>query len=74
MVNQAMAAVAGEYLYSMLVRRRLTTFATSIDLGGLSMRSLPTTKAAISQACKLATNFFAVDRQPKRAATKKRVV
>ena len=72
MVNQAMAAVAGEYLYNMLVRRRLTTFATSIDLGGLSMRSLPTTKAAIQAACKLPANFFAVDRQPKRAKKAKR--
>lgn len=67
MVNQAMAAVAGEYLYNLIVRRRLTVFATSIDLESLSMRSQPITARAIAQACGLDESFFS-KQQKKRAA------
>jgi hypothetical protein len=50
MINQAMAAVTAQYLYQIVVARRLTTFATTLDLGSLSMRSLPTTARAVSEA------------------------
>lgn len=50
MVNQAMAAIAAQYCYQMVVARRLTTFATTVDLASLSMRSLPITAATISEA------------------------
>jgi len=56
MVNQAMAAVVGQYLYQIVVSRGLTTFATSIDLSSLSMRSLPITPSAVSQATGVSLN------------------
>lgn len=51
MVNQMMAAIAGEYLYNLIVRRRLTTFSTTVDLASLSMRTSPITARAIVEAC-----------------------
>jgi len=51
MVNQAMAAIVGQYLYQIVVQRKLTTFQTVIDLVSLSMRSLPITAAQLAQAC-----------------------
>ena len=43
MVNQAMAMVGGEYLYQIVVKRRLTMFHTAIDLQTLTMRTLSIT-------------------------------
>lgn len=51
MVNQTMAAIAGQYLYSIVVQRRLTTFQTVVDLASLSMRSTPITATQLAQAC-----------------------
>jgi PRTRC genetic system ThiF family protein len=48
MINQAMAAVVAQYLYQLVVQRRLTRFATMIDLATLTMRSLPITAAQLS--------------------------
>lgn len=50
MVNQAIAAVAGQYLYQLVVERRITTCSTTISLAGLSMRSTPITATALAQA------------------------
>jgi len=50
MVNQAMAAIAAQYLYQIVISRRLATFCTTIDLGGLVMRSEPITAAALGRA------------------------
>lgn len=50
MVNQMMAAIAAEYLYNLVVRRRLTTFATSVDLASLTMQTQPITARALAQA------------------------
>jgi PRTRC genetic system ThiF family protein len=50
MTNQAVAAVAAQYLYTIVVRRRLTTFDTCIALSGLAMRSQPITAARIAEA------------------------
>lgn len=53
MVNQAVAAVAAQYLHDLIIARRLTTFCTSISLAPLAMRSTPTTEAAIVAAAGL---------------------
>lgn len=37
MVNQTMAAIAGQYLYQLIVGRRLTTFRTVVDLHSLTI-------------------------------------
>ena len=58
MVNQAMASVVGQYLYQIVIGRQLTTFATSIDLGSLSMRSQPITPKAVSQATGVPLNVL----------------
>lgn len=50
MVNQMMAAIASQYLYQIVVRRRLTTFQTVVDLDSLAMRSDPITAANLSRA------------------------
>lgn len=49
MVNQMMAAIAAQYLYQIIIGRRLTTYQTVVDLGGLAMRSDPITAASISR-------------------------
>jgi hypothetical protein len=50
MINQAMAAIVAQYLHRIVVKRRLMTFATTLDLDSLAMRSLPTTARAVSEA------------------------
>lgn len=50
MVNQMMAAIASQYLYQIVVRRRLTTFQTVVDLDSLAMRSDAITAANLSRA------------------------
>lgn len=51
MVNQAMAAIAAQYAYQIVMGRRLTTFQTTIDLASLTMRSLPITATALASIC-----------------------
>lgn len=41
MVNDWMACAAASYLYALLRRQPVTTFATFVSLDGLSVRSLP---------------------------------
>lgn len=53
MVNQTMAAIAGQYLYQLIIKRKLMTFQTVVDLSSLSMRSTPITAAALAEACGL---------------------
>jgi PRTRC genetic system ThiF family protein len=50
MVNQAVAAVAAQYLHDLIILRRLTTFETTISLAPIAMRSRPITAAAIAEA------------------------
>ncbi|HNP71818.1 MAG TPA: ThiF family adenylyltransferase [Kouleothrix sp.] len=50
MVNQMMASIVGQYLYQIVIGRRLTTFRTVVDLASLTMRSDPITAAALSAA------------------------
>jgi PRTRC genetic system ThiF family protein len=49
MVNQMMAAIAAQYLYQLVVQRRLTTFQTVVDLDSLSMRSTPITARTLAE-------------------------
>jgi PRTRC genetic system ThiF family protein len=50
MVNQAVAAIAAEYVYQIVINHRLTTFCTTFDLQSLSMRSLPITAQQVAAA------------------------
>jgi hypothetical protein len=50
MVNQMMAGIAAQYLYQLVVQRRLTTFHTVVDLDSLSMRSTSITARALADA------------------------
>jgi len=58
MVNQMMAAIAGQYLYDLIVRRRLTRFRTVVDLESLSMRSDAITARALAEACAVSTDHI----------------
>lgn len=58
MVNQMMAGVASQYLYQLLVARRLTTFHTTVDLHSLSMRSMPITAAGLAEACDVSVDHI----------------
>lgn len=73
MVNQAMAAIAGQYLYAITIGRRLTTFETRIDMGSLSMRSQPTTAAAVAAATGVSRDVLAGAEKPKKSRAKARV-
>jgi PRTRC genetic system ThiF family protein len=69
MTNQAVAAVAAQYLYNLVVRRRLTTFDTALALSGLAMRSQPITAARLAEATGIATTVLtATPKQKGRAA------
>lgn len=57
-VNQMMAAIAGQYLYGLVVARRLTTFQTVADLTSLTMRSLPITAANLAVATGLSAGHL----------------
>lgn len=50
MVNQMMAAICLQYIYAIVIRRRLTTFQTVVDLDSLTMRSDPITATNLSKA------------------------
>lgn len=50
MVNQTMAAIAGQYLYDLIIHRRLLRFRTVVDLASLTMRSDAITARALAEA------------------------
>lgn len=54
MVNQAMAAVAGQYLHQLVIARQTSTCETALDLATLTMRSTPITAESIAAAGDLA--------------------
>lgn len=71
MVNQMMAAICGQYLYDLVIHRRLTRFRTVVDLESLSMRSDAITARALSLACDLTAdqiNGTKATKQKRRAA------
>jgi hypothetical protein len=41
MINQAMAAIAAQYLHQLISVRRITSFETALDLENLTMTSTP---------------------------------
>lgn len=59
MVNQAVAAVAAQYLHDLILLRRVTTFETTLSLAPLAMRSTPITARAISDATGIPTLLLA---------------
>lgn len=56
LVNQQLAAVAGQYLADLVLRRRIEHFRTEVDLLSLSMRSTPITAGAIAGVVRRVTN------------------
>jgi PRTRC genetic system ThiF family protein len=66
-VNQAMAAVASQYLYQVVVQRKLMTFRTVIDLSSLTMRSDMITARALATATGLTVKEL-TKKKAKRAA------
>lgn len=70
MVNQMMAAIAGQYLYQLVVSRRLTTFRTVVDLASLTMRSDPITATALSAATGLTPAQLRGEKTTKKKARK----
>lgn len=56
MVNQTMAAIGGQYLYDVVIRRRLTRFRTVVDLDTLTMRSDAITAANLAEAAGLSVD------------------
>lgn len=69
MVNQMMAAIVAEYLYKLVVPRRLTTFQTVVDLSTLAMRSTPITERNLRDVAERARKV-ARKAEPKAAAPK----
>lgn len=67
MVNQTMAAIVGQYLYSIVVSRKLTSFRTVVDLASLTMRSDAITAANLSAA----TSISAAQLRGERVTAKK---
>lgn len=71
MVNQMMAAICGQYLYDLVIRRKLLRFRTVVDLESLSMRSDMITSRALSLAAGLTIdqiNGVKATKQKRRAA------
>lgn len=50
MINQAVAAIAAQYLHDLILLRRITTFETTIALAPPAMRSRPITARAVADA------------------------
>lgn len=50
MINQTMAAIAAQYLYQLVIQRRVTTFETALDLANVTMASTPITATALAHA------------------------
>lgn len=67
-VNQMMAAMAGQYLYQIVVHRRLTTFASVVDLTTLTMRSTPITAATVAEASGIPLATLTATKKKGRAA------
>lgn len=53
MVNQAIAAIAAQYLAALVIARQITVYETALDLATLTAHSLPITVAAIAEATTL---------------------
>lgn len=50
MINQAMAAIAAQYLHQLVSARRIISFETALDLANLTMTSTPITAATLAAA------------------------
>jgi PRTRC genetic system ThiF family protein len=67
MVNQMMAAIVGQYLYDLLIRKELTQFKTVVDLTTLSMRSTPITVKNIAEAVRQKPTYLTHVAKPRKA-------
>jgi PRTRC genetic system ThiF family protein len=67
LINQAMSAIAAQYLAQVVLHRRLTTLQTVIDLDGLNMRSQPITLRALAQISGLSERDLTSTPRRKRA-------
>jgi 5,10-methenyltetrahydromethanopterin hydrogenase len=65
MINQAMAAIAAQYLHQLISARRVTSFETALDLANLTMTSIPITAAALAEASGLTVAEIALTDEPK---------
>ncbi|NJK36228.1 MAG: hypothetical protein HC919_15555 [Oscillatoriales cyanobacterium SM2_2_1] len=70
MVNQAMAAIAGQYLYQLIVARQITTFETALDLANLTMTSTSITAAALAEASGLTVAEITLTDEPRYQRTR----
>lgn len=70
MVNQAMAAIAGQYLYQLVVARHITTFETALDLASLTMRSTTVTPGNIARAAGLSVEDITRLEKPTRTGVR----
>lgn len=70
MVNQMMASIALQYLYGIVIKRRLTTFQTVVDLDSLAMRSDAITAATLSRATRMSVEQLRGESKPKKKGKK----
>lgn len=70
MINQAMAAIAAQYLHQLVSTRRISTFETALDLANLTMTSTPITAAALAEASGLTVAEIALTDEPNHQRTR----
>jgi PRTRC genetic system ThiF family protein len=65
MINQAMAAIAAQYLHQLISARRVTSFETALDLDNLTMNSIPITAATLAESSGLTVAEITQTDEPK---------
>lgn len=70
MINQAMAAIAAQYLHQLISVRRITSFETALDLVNLTMTSTSITAAALAEASGLTVAEIALTDEPRHQRTR----
>ena len=68
--NQAMAAIAAQYLHQLISARRVTSFETALDLANLTMTSIPITAAALAEASGLTVAEITLTDEPNHQRTR----
>jgi hypothetical protein len=70
MINQAMAAIAAQYLHQLISARRITSFEAALDLANLTMTSTPITAAALAEASGLTVAEITLTDEPNHQRTR----
>ncbi|HMQ30022.1 MAG TPA: PRTRC system ThiF family protein [Chloroflexaceae bacterium] len=70
MINQAIAAIAAQYLHQLISVRRITSFETALDLANLTMTSTSITAAALAEASGLTVAEITLTDEPKHQRTR----